>query len=72
MDVRVERRWRTSRVESPSVSSADIDLPGDNLPEHLSADELYSMMNRLSDLHGLGILTDEEFAKKKAELLKRV
>ena len=60
------------RVESPSVSSADIDIPGDNLPEHLSADELYSMMNRLSDLHGLGILTDEEFAKKKAELLKRV
>ena len=56
-----------SNGETPSDQRAN-----DSLPEHLSADELYTMMNRLSDLHSLGILTDEEFARKKAELLQRV
>ena len=67
-----EEPYVAPREESFAGASIGTDLSGDGLPEHLSADELYNMMNRLSDLHNLGILTDEEFAKKKAELLKRV
>ena len=64
--------YTAPREDSFAGASVDIDAVGDKLPEHMTADELYTMMNRLSDLHGLGILTDEEFARKKAELLKRV
>lgn len=67
-----EETYSAPQEDSLTSESFETDASGDNLPEHLSADELYTMMNRLSDLHGLGILTDEEFAKKKAELLKRV
>ena len=72
----LESLLEDNKEESSSApredSFAETTVETDNLPEHLSADELYTMMNRLSDLHGLGILTDEEFAKKKSELLKRV
>lgn len=56
-------------LQAQAAATAQLE---ESLPEHLNADELYSMMNRLSDLHNLGILTDEEFSKKKAELLQRV
>ncbi|NDY93170.1 SPFH domain-containing protein [Ideonella livida] len=37
-----------------------------------SADEVMALLEKLGDLQAKGILTDEEFAAKKAELLKRL
>jgi hypothetical protein len=38
-----------------------------NTPE-----EIYTALEKLGDLHGINVLTDEEFAAKKAELLARL
>jgi len=38
----------------------------------MSATDLYDFIQNLSALHDAGILTDEEFSKKKAELLSRI
>lgn len=38
----------------------------------LSSDEVIELIKKLSDLHSSGILTDEEFSKKKAELLSKI
>ncbi|TDC52265.1 SHOCT domain-containing protein [Jiangella ureilytica] len=37
-----------------------------------AADGIIEQIRRLGELHGDGILTDEEFAAKKAELLRRL
>jgi membrane protease subunit (stomatin/prohibitin family) len=37
-----------------------------------SADEIMALLEKLGDLKAKGILTDEEFAAKKAELLKKL
>ena len=37
-----------------------------------SADEIIALLEKLGDLKTKGILTDEEFAAKKAELLKKL
>jgi hypothetical protein len=41
-------------------------------PERASSDAVLAALERLGDLHQRGILTDEEFAAKKAELLSRL
>lgn len=38
----------------------------------LSSDEVIELIKKLSDLHLSGILTDEEFSSKKAELLSKI
>jgi len=38
----------------------------------LSSDEVIELIKKLSDLHSAGILTDEEFSSKKAELLSKI
>ena len=38
----------------------------------ISSDEVIELLKKLSDLHSSGILTDEEFSSKKAELLKKI
>lgn len=38
----------------------------------VSADDIFAKIERLADLRGKGILSDEEFAAKKAELLDRL
>jgi hypothetical protein len=38
----------------------------------LSSDEVINLIKKLGDLHSSGILTDEEFSKKKAELLSKI
>jgi hypothetical protein len=37
-----------------------------------AADGIFEQIRRLGELHEAGILTDEEFAEKKAELLRRL
>lgn len=41
-------------------------------PEAQSADAIFAMLERLAELHGKGILSEDEFATKKAELLARL
>ena len=41
------------------------------VPQDQNAD-IYSQIEKLAELHHAGILTDEEFTAKKAELLKRI
>jgi hypothetical protein len=36
------------------------------------ASDIFAALEKLAELHGKGILSDEEFASKKAELLSRV
>jgi predicted Zn-dependent peptidase len=38
----------------------------------MKADEIVAMLEKLGDLKAKGILTDEEFAAKKAELLAKL
>jgi len=38
----------------------------------ISSDEVIELIKKLSDLHSTGILTDEEFSSKKAELLSKI
>ena len=38
----------------------------------LSSDEVIELIKKLGDLHSSGILTDEEFSEKKAELLSKI
>lgn len=38
----------------------------------VSSEDIFSMLERLAELHKNGMLTDEEFATKKAELLARI
>ena len=38
----------------------------------LSSDEVIELIKKLGDLHSSGILTDEEFSSKKAELLSKI
>ncbi len=38
----------------------------------LSSDEVINLIKKLGDLHSSGILTDEEFSEKKAELLSKI
>jgi hypothetical protein len=38
----------------------------------VSSQEIFATLERLAGLHKNGVLTDEEFAAKKAELLARI
>ena len=42
-----------------------------SIPQGQNSD-IYAQIEKLAELHHAGILTDEEFAAKKAELLKRI
>lgn len=43
-------------------------------PEHQTepSDEIFALIGKLKQLHDAGVLTDEEFGNKKAELLERI
>jgi hypothetical protein len=46
--------------------------PPHPVPAAESADEIFAVLERLAELHGKGILSEDEFATKKAELLARL
>jgi hypothetical protein len=48
--------------------------PAKQSPQAISptSDDVFAALERLADLHKKGVLTDEEFATKKAELLARI
>jgi hypothetical protein len=41
-------------------------------PPQVSLEDIVATLERLAELHKKGVLTDEEFAGKKAELLARI
>jgi hypothetical protein len=53
-------------------SRAQQPLAGAVAPAAASADEVMALLEKLGDLKAKGILTDEEFSAKKAELLKKL
>ena len=62
---------------SPAQATPPAPGPAGAPPERASsagtdADAVLAALERLGDLHQRGVLTDEEFAAKKAELLSRL
>jgi hypothetical protein len=48
------------------------ELPAGDTASHHGDDDPYADLRHIQELHDAGVLTDEEFAAKKAELLKRI
>ncbi|HEX2365023.1 MAG TPA: SHOCT domain-containing protein, partial [Bradyrhizobium sp.] len=48
------------------------DRPQQPTPAERQSDDIFAKIERLADLHAKGILSDEEFAAKKTELLSRL
>jgi len=55
----------------PATSAVAMGAPATDSPPAQEAD-IFSAIERLADLRAKGILSDEEFAQKKAELLSRL
>lgn len=69
--------WGTSREMAPETQPFAEALPSSNQtpaqPSSAhSADDIFAMLERLAGLRDKGILSEEEFAAKKAELLARL
>jgi len=56
----------------PTTSSAVAPSPAVSSTSSANESDVFSSLERIGDLHAKGILTDEEFAQKKAELLQRL
>ncbi|WP_182346472.1 PH domain-containing protein [Tomitella gaofuii] len=58
------------RISAPSQAAPRAEAPGapatEGAPDHMAA------LKQLGELHDAGVLTDEEFAAKKAEILQRL
>ena len=59
-------------ASTPAAGLAGVDPPRSATPAGESADDIFAKLERLAGLHDKGILSDEEFAAKKAELLARL
>jgi Short C-terminal domain len=59
------------RSETP-VAPVKASAPASTAPTSASTDDILTMIERLADLRQKNILTEEEFAAKKAELLNRL
>jgi hypothetical protein len=58
---------------SPAVSEPLPASPSPATPQpHVSSNEIFSLLEKLADLHTKGILTDAEYETKKVEMLKRL
>lgn len=58
----------TRAAPSPAASAT----PSPARPHNTSGDDVLALLDRLADLRSRGVLTDDEFAQKKAELLSRL
>jgi len=58
-------------LESPDADAAVVTENGAELDEESTSAAL-AALRELGELHAAGVLTDGEFARKKAELLRRV
>ena len=57
-------------MPSPQVVSQAVHQSSQTSPA--SAEDVFAALERLAELHKKGVLTDEEFSAKKAELLARI
>jgi hypothetical protein len=70
---------RSSTPDTPQNRTASEPEPGasesagaTSRSPQVSAEDIFSTLERLAELHKKGVLTDEEFVSKKAELLARI
>ena len=76
----VEPGRRSSLPDTPQKGTASepepsaCDAAGAAPPKasHVPSEDIFSTLERLAELHKKGVLTEEEFAGKKAELLARI
>jgi hypothetical protein len=75
----VEAGRRSSTPDTPQNRTASELEPGASViagaaarPPQVSAEDIFATLECLAELHKKGVLTDEEFATKKAELLARI
>ncbi|ANH67014.1 SPFH domain-containing protein [Mitsuaria sp. 7] len=61
-----------AQAAAGAAGAAQATAPVQPQPVSASADEVLLLLEKLGDLKAKGILTDEEFAAKKAELLKKL
>ncbi|MDH4441316.1 MAG: SHOCT domain-containing protein, partial [Rhizobium sp.] len=60
-------------IYKPDTPAASVQDPSQAAAASASAeDDIFAKIERLAVLHGKGILTDEEFSTKKADLLGRL
>jgi hypothetical protein len=65
----------TPSDQSQSVAAPSMAVPSTNIrssPAGVDPDDIFSKIERLAGLHSKGILSDDEFAAKKTELLQRL
>jgi uncharacterized membrane protein YdbT with pleckstrin-like domain len=66
-------RSTQSRPEAPPVAQAPASPPAATAaPTSTAADEAANALARLDELHKQGLITDEEFAAKRTEILARI
>lgn len=58
-------------IASPRTPPAAILAPPPTMPAQLTAPERYELLIRAADLHAAGIISDDELATMKAELMPR-
>jgi hypothetical protein len=65
-------RESSAAASTPAPPPVVSPPPPHPVPAAESADEIFAKIERLADLRGKGILSEDEFATKKAELLARL
>lgn len=60
-----------AQAEAPEPAAPQAEAPK-AATATAAEDEIFSLIEKLADLHGKGILTDDEFQSKKTELLSRL
>lgn len=63
--------WTPSPAVNEPTPASPSPAPATLQPQ-VSSNEIFSLLEKLADLHGKGILTDAEYETKKAEMLKRL
>jgi len=61
---------QSERIAVPTMAPPNTNVVSS--PAGFDPDDIFSKIERLADLHSKGILSDEEFAAKKTELLQRL
>lgn len=75
VDIEFEKHYIAStiiQILPESRKPAEVKQMKTKQSQLLSSDEVIELIKKLSDLHSSGILTDEEFSSKKAELLSKI
>lgn len=70
--VRQQQMQNTHTYQGPAPMAPPAPAPAPVAPAAPAEDDPMAMLKKLGDLRDAGILTDEEFAAKKAEILSRL